>query len=58
MFRELMSRDREDGRATGQPQGVDSEAYLNGTSQAPTPEDARKDVQIRGRSKRFMKYPG
>ena len=28
-----MSRDREDGLATGQPQGVGSEAYLNGTSQ-------------------------
>jgi hypothetical protein len=58
MFHELMSRDREDGRATGQPQGVGSEAYLNGTSQGPTSEDARKDGQIRGRSKRFMKYPG
>jgi hypothetical protein len=33
MFHELQSRDREDGRATGQPQGVGSEAYLNGTSQ-------------------------
>jgi hypothetical protein len=42
----------------GQPQGVGSEAYLNGTSQGPTPEDARKDGHIRGRSKRFMKYPG
>jgi hypothetical protein len=58
MFHELMSRDREDERATGQPQGVGSEAYLNGTSQGPTPEDTRKDGQIRGRSKRFMKYPG
>jgi hypothetical protein len=58
MFHELMSRDREDGRATGQPQGVGSEAYLNGKSQGPTPKDARKDGQIRGRSKRFMKYPG
>jgi hypothetical protein len=27
-------------------QGVGSEAYLNGTSQEPTPEDARKDGQI------------
>ena len=54
MFHGLMSRDREDGWATGQPQGVGSEAYLNGTSQGPTPEDA----QIHGRSKRFMKYPG
>ena len=32
-------------------QGVGSEAYLNGTSQGPTPEDARKDGHIRGRSK-------
>jgi hypothetical protein len=58
MFHELMSRDREDGCATGQPQGVGSEAYLNGTSQGPTTEDARKDGHISGRSKRFMKYPG
>ena len=50
-FNELQSRDREDGRATGQPQGVGPEAYLNGTSQGPTPEDARKDGHIRGRSK-------
>jgi len=50
IFHELMSRDREDGRTTGQPQGVGSEAYLNGTSQDPTPEDARKDGHIRGRS--------
>jgi hypothetical protein len=42
----------------GQPQGVGSEAYLNGTSQGPTPEDAGKDGHIRGRSKLFMKYPG
>ena len=58
MFHELQSRDREGGRATWQPQGVGSEAYLNGTSQVPTPEDARKDGQIRGRSKLFMKHPG
>jgi hypothetical protein len=58
MLHELMSRDREHGCATGQPQGVGSEAYLNGTSQGPTPDDARKDGHIRGRSKRFMKYPG
>jgi hypothetical protein len=31
MFHELLWRDREDGRATWQPQGVGSEAYLNGT---------------------------
>ena len=51
MFHELLSRDHEDGRATWQPQGVGSEAYLNGTSQGPTPEDGRKDGHIRGRSK-------
>ena len=50
MFHELQSRDREDGLATGQPQGVGPEAYLNGTSQGATPEDARKDAHIRGRS--------
>ena len=50
MFHELQSRDREDGRATGQPQGVGSEAYLNGTSQGATPEDAQKDAYIHGRS--------
>ena len=58
MFHELLSRDREDERATGEPQGVGSEAYLNGTSQEPTPEDARKDGHIQGRSKRFMKHSG
>ena len=51
IFHELLSRDHEDGCATGQPQGVGSEAYLNGTSQGPTPEDARKDGHIRGRSR-------
>ena len=35
IFHELLSRDHEDGRATRQPQGVGSEAYLNGTSQGP-----------------------
>ena len=29
-----------------QPQGVGSEAYLCGTSQGPTSEDARKNVHI------------
>ena len=62
MFRELLSRDYEDGRATGQPQGVGPEAYLNGTSQGElvegTTEDARKNGHIRSRSKRFMKHPG
>ena len=51
MFHEFLSRDQEDGRATWQPQGVGSEAYLHGTSQGPTPEDAWKDGHIRGRSK-------
>ena len=51
IFHELLSRDHEDGCATWQPQGVGFEAYLNGTSQVPTPEDARKDCHIRGRSK-------
>jgi len=46
IFHELLSRDQEDGRATGQPQGVGPEAYLNGTSQGPTLEDARKDGHI------------
>jgi len=58
IFHELLSRDHGDGCATWQPQGVGFEAYLNGTSQEPTPEDARKDDHIRGRSKLFMKYPG
>jgi hypothetical protein len=51
IFHESPPRDREDGRATRQPQGVGSEAYLNGTSQVPAPEDARKDGHIRGHSR-------
>ena len=51
LFHELLSRDREDGRAIWQPQGVGSETYLNGTSQGPTPEDVRKGGHIRGRSR-------
>ena len=51
MFHELLSRDREDDRANWQPQGVGPEAYLNGTTQGATPEDARKDGYILGRSK-------
>jgi hypothetical protein len=59
MFHELPWRDCEDGRATWEPQGVMPEEYLNGTSQGEldlsvaegTPEDARKDGQIRGRSR-------
>jgi hypothetical protein len=42
----------------GQPLGVGPEAYLNGTSQGATPEDARKDAHIRGHSRLFMKRPG
>jgi hypothetical protein len=37
---ESLSRDREDGRNSKQPQDVGPEAYLNGTSQGPTSEDA------------------
>ncbi len=58
IFHELLSRDRVAGRATWQPQGVGSEAYLNGTSQGPTPEDARKGGHMRGRSRLFVTYPG
>ncbi|MEJ2365065.1 MAG: hypothetical protein P8075_08850 [Deltaproteobacteria bacterium] len=58
MFPEVLPRDHEDGRATGEPQGVGSEAYLNGTSQEPTSEDSRKDGHICGRSKRFREHPG
>ena len=66
IFHELASRDREDGCATGQPQGVGPKAYLNSTSQGElvlsvvegTPEDARKDTHIRGRSRQSMKYAG
>ena len=50
IFHELLPRDREDGRATGHPQDVVPEAYLNGTSQGATAEDARKDCHVRGRS--------
>jgi len=51
MFHGLLSRDREDGRVTWQPQGVGSEAYLNGTSQGSIPEDARNGGHIRGHSR-------
>ncbi|MBW2720869.1 MAG: hypothetical protein JRC67_01380 [Deltaproteobacteria bacterium] len=47
----MLSREHEDGCATWQPQDVGSKAYLNGTSQGPISEDARKDAHIRGRSK-------
>ena len=52
MFHELLSRDREDGRATRQSRET------RDTSQGTTPEDARKDGHIRGRSRLFMKHPG
>jgi len=58
MFHELPSRDRGEGCATGQPQGVGPEAYLNSTSQDPTPEDDREGGRIHGRSRPFMEYPG
>jgi len=58
MFHELLSRDHEDGLATGQSQGIGPEPYLNDTSQGPIPEDALKDGHIGGRSKLFMKCPG
>ena len=69
----MQSRDREDGRATWQPyRGIDSEAYLNGTLQGPTPEDARLPARRAYSSERrttisveavtpgreCMKYPG
>ena len=65
MLHELLWRYREDGRATGQPQRVGSEAYLKGTSQGElvlseaegTHEGAREDGHIRGRSRLFTKYP-
>ena len=51
-------RERGDGRATGQPQGLGPEAYLFSTSQGSRPEDARKDGQIRGRSRWFVHNAG
>ena len=42
----------------GNRKGVGAEAYLNSTSQGQTPEDARKDGHIRGRSRPFVKFPG
>ncbi|MBT8406855.1 MAG: hypothetical protein KJP05_05310 [Deltaproteobacteria bacterium] len=54
----MMSRDRGEECATGQPQGIGSEAYLSSTSQGPIPEDAWKDARIHGRSRQFVKYPG
>jgi len=42
----------------GNRRGLDPEAYLNSTSQGPTPEDAQKGFHIPGRSRQFVKYPG
>jgi len=58
MFDEFPWPNLENGRATGQPQGVGSEAYLKLTPQRAcpelaerTPEDARKDGHICGLSR-------
>jgi hypothetical protein len=62
IMHETPPRDRGDGRATGQPScgiaGLRPEAYLFGTSQGPRPEDARKDGEIRGRSRWFAHNAG
>jgi hypothetical protein len=58
MFHVSVLGDHVDGLATGQPQGVGPEAYLSGTSQGSTPEDARKEDHICGHSKRYVKYQG
>ena len=41
IMHETLPRDRGDGRATGQPQGLGPEAYVFSTSQGSRPEDAR-----------------
>jgi hypothetical protein len=66
IFHELLSRDHETGNPLAGLSGAQRARrrwvchlataggwfpYLNGTSQEPTPEDARKDAHIRGRSK-------
>jgi hypothetical protein len=58
IFDELASQDREDGLATGLPQGFTFEAHFNSSSQGVKPEDTRKNAHIRGRSRPLMKYPG
>ncbi|MFA9433986.1 MAG: hypothetical protein ACERKR_04865, partial [Deltaproteobacteria bacterium] len=69
IFHGLLSRDHEDGCATWQPsrgtaglvRGVPERYVAGGACPEPvegTPEDARKDGHIRGRSKWSMKYPG
>jgi len=47
-----------DGCATGQPQGLESEAYLNSTSHGSRSEDAREAGHLRDRSRLFMTYVG
>jgi hypothetical protein len=42
----------------GNRRGLDPRRTFKSTSQSPTPEAARKDGHIRGRSRPFMKYPG
>jgi hypothetical protein len=73
IFDELLSRDHETGNPLAGLSGAQRARirwachlttagcwfpYLNGASQGPIPEDARKDVNIRGGSKLFMKYQG
>jgi hypothetical protein len=55
---ELMLRDSGDALATGQPQELGPEAYLNSTSQGLRSEDAGGEDHIRCRSRPFMKYAG
>ena len=43
-----VSRDCEDGRATGQPQDLVPEPHLNSTVQDEGSEDGRKDAHTRG----------
>jgi len=47
---EICSKARENQR-TNPKSEIEAEAYLNGTSQVPIPEDAQKDAHIQGRSK-------
>jgi Tfp pilus assembly protein PilF len=62
MFHEWPSRGRGEAcatcRAIPRDRGVGSEAYLNSTSQGPTPEDARRDGHIHGRSRRIREISG
>jgi hypothetical protein len=58
----ICSKARENQRTNGKirdPKSkIEAEAYLNGTSEGPTSEDARRDGYIRGRSRQFIKHPG